>query len=480
MELREKIVLSAGALIGVPTTLQQQAKLRNSYGWLTGNDYKQKVLGNIEDAIAKPEDFLGFNFRHISACIVGGGSWKATEFTEEVLRAALPMFSKKPSYVNHEMENVNNIIGYTGDLKWIPKRKVNGQDIPGGVEGPIFIDGKLHTDLCRQLSSPVPQIQSVSITVDFLWKPSHEFKNSSNEFDEYLFRSQVGQIVNGTMVRKIVTKIIEVYETSLVWLGADPFAKILDSDGNPFNIEKSAVVAKAEYDKDPLVKFNKEKGIYFVMDNTLSENSLHLRQEFSASFSKAENSHSQTNQQPKMSVIKFLAEKLNITEDEVTVDKLGGYGFVATTELQKLKDDAAKLPDLNKKVTDVTAERDGFKTELDTTKAELEKSKPLAEYATSLVDAKRKEVTRLYKLSLKGKAVGDDDATVKLIAGADAKALDGMLESYGGKVNQEFGAKCAECGSDQVSFRSSENTEEGDEEKKPTRTGGRLSSITRM
>jgi len=218
-------------LLFAPTTPEEAKKVRSyyskdstSFGWMSP-DYRQVILANdnIANAIAKPEDFIAFPFRHLSATIVGGGSWKATEFSEKVLKAAADKFSFNPVFVNHEMETSNQV-ATNGQIKFVSK----SGDVPGGLEGPIWVDGLLHPDITRKLTSfPVPTIQSVSVTITYNWEPSHEFTDTDNNVDDWEFEKHIGSIVEGSMVRRIATLIIDSFETSFVWLGSDPFAKIV-------------------------------------------------------------------------------------------------------------------------------------------------------------------------------------------------------------------------------------------------------------
>ena len=62
-------------------------------------------------------------------------------------------------------------------------------------------------------------LTSVSVTVDFEWSQSHP------DMDYWEFYDKLGQEVDGEMVRVLVDRINAYYETSLVWQGADQWAK---------------------------------------------------------------------------------------------------------------------------------------------------------------------------------------------------------------------------------------------------------------
>ena len=451
-----------------PRTEEERKKSVKQFSW-SGEDYRQNVVSSsAEDAVAKPEDFLPFYFRHLSSTIVGAYSWKATEFTDAVLKKAASMLSKKPVYVNHELE-VGNIVGVNGDIKFVPASKSkDGTVIPGGLEGAIWIDAKLHTDLCRKLTAfPVPHIQSVSVTVSYNWEPSHEFKNREGEVDDWEFEYQIGNIVEGKMVRRIVTEIVDFYETSLVYLGADPFAKILDENGKPINVEKSAVVGTKEFKKDPLVELYKKANVMYVKDDGLeTKNVLHLRESIVSGFSKTgklPEGKTQTEKETNMekALAQALAKKLGKTEEEITPEMLEGYSIVKKEELTSLNAEkqAREKADGELATAKVTLEKFEAICKADELEAFGKEVAPgevrsMAKLGAEVVKAKREEVVRLYKLSVgEGK---EDAAVIGTLEKAEGAALDGFLKQYGSSVTEQFGGKCEACGSEKISYRKSE------------------------
>jgi len=261
MKRKGKVTLfnTANNILYAPQFIAKATGKKMNFSW-DNEDYRQAiVVPGLENAIAKPEDFIAFPFRHLSATIVGAWSWKATEFTEAVLKAAVPLLKHKPACVNHNLE-ISNIIGLNGEAVWSPAFKQNGITIPGGIDAPIWVDGKMHQDITRKLSGfPVPHIQSVSVTVVYEWEPSHTFVNREGDEDEWMFESRIGTMVDGSMVRRIATKIEDFYETSLVFLGADPFAKIFNDKGELINVEKSGIVGKQNFNKEPDATLNHYK-----------------------------------------------------------------------------------------------------------------------------------------------------------------------------------------------------------------------------
>ncbi len=444
---------------------------KHIFSW-DNEDYRQNVVNpNIEDAIPKEEDFLPFTFRHLSATIVGGGTWKATEFPEKVLKAGHKMLSNKPVFVNHNME-VSNIVGGIGQTKWTPAfTAADGTKVPAGIDGPIWIDGKLHPDLCRKMQAfPVPHIQSVSVTVVFEWEPSHVFENREGDEDMWLFEMRIGQMVDGEMVRRVATKIIEFYETSLVWLGADPFAKILDNEGNPLNIEKSAIVGMEKFDKDPLAEIYKKDSKYFIKESCISNgNKLDLVKRMfkkntetgkSTLSNNKENNNTETfNSNTDMEkIIQILAQRLNKKPEEITEDLIAGFVLVPNdehTSLTKLQKEVGTIEGYQA----VISERDKFKQDLEAANGTIKSNEPLVKFANSTLEARKENAIKLYRLTLKD-GESEDEAAVKVIERAvdekDFGTLESLTKQYGGQAFDTLGGKCLECGSTQVDFRDSE------------------------
>lgn len=486
------LISGANNLIFSARSKEEAAKVKSDFGWM-GEDYRQAIVGSaIEDAIPKEEDFLPFIFRHITATTVGAGTWKATTFNEKVIKAARKLLEFKPAFVNHTLE-IGNVIGVVGNAKFTPKFKAkDGTLVPGGLDAPIWIDAKLHADLCRKLQAfPVPHIQSVSITVTYEWEPSHVFTDSSGNDDDWEFERKIGHIIDDEMVTRIVTKIIDIFESSLVWLGADPFAKILDENGDPLNIEKSAIVGMSAFDKDPLIEMYKDNNRYFIADNSFKkENSIYLREHITRNFEKSGKSTPRLTTKKtniKMeAVIQYLSEFLGKPEDEITVDLIKGHLIKDKTEFNKLKAEAGKVEQLtadkNTAEESLTAETTAKETaegqvadfekimphkDLEEFEVPLESVADFAKVAMTNLEDNRKEVLRQYKLTVEeGK---ENEAIVGVIKKATSEEIVGLAEQYGAKLlDGTFSATCTECGNgDNITYRSSQSEGEADEPSEP-------------
>ncbi len=211
------------------------------------------VPANVE---IKPEEFLLAPFRLLSATIVGAGTWKATDFSDErVLRRSLPLLAKKPVYRNHWMDP-DSWAGIIQELSWTPAFMQNGKRIPSGIDGLLAIDtvGEDNAQLARGILTGA--VRSNSVTIEFDWVPSHEFE------DDWTFERQIGTMVDGRMVTRVVTNIIDYHETSIVGLGADPYAKSIDANGELTDIDLGGSqwqeISNSDDSDEKLASFQKE------------------------------------------------------------------------------------------------------------------------------------------------------------------------------------------------------------------------------
>lgn len=452
-------------------------QMRSQFGLFGGDNYRQNLVNpNLQDAIPKEEDFLPFWFRHISATIVGGYTWKATDFPEKVLKKSTPLLKLKPVFVNHDLQ-VSNIVAGIGETKWTPGFKSSdGIQVPPGIDAPIWVDGRLHPDICRKLAAyPVPHIQSVSVTVTYEWEPSHVFEDRDGNEDAWLFENRIGQMVNNEMVRRIATEIVEYYETSLVWSGADPFAKILNQKGEPINIEKSAIIGMQKFSDDPLTDLYKEQNRYFVNDSCFSiVKKIDLQREVIGKIIKTENfsrvpqtKNSNSNNSKMDELTTFIAQLLSVKPEEVTTEMLKEYSLVKTTDhnsllnLQKTVGDIASYNTLKAEKDTATKAVETLTAEKETLTAEKTQNEPLVAFAKEKLKASKDEALRLLKLSKAGQE--PDASIVSLIDRAekeqDFKTLNGLIIQYGGKALETFEGKCTECGSEKITFRSSKQTD---------------------
>lgn len=441
------------------------------------------------DVVPKPEDFIDVPFRLLSAAIVGAGTWKATDFRDTaILKESRDMLLEKPVYFDHDTDLLN-WVGITKSVKWTEAfTNKDGVPVPAGIDGVLAIDAKVNPKIARGVLSGI--IFSNSVTVIFDWKPSHTFES------EEKFYNQIGEMhADGQMVRRVVTKIYDYYETSLVWLGADPFSKLIDKDGNLKHIDTSSI----QYNKvDATTKDKYEKEFAYSIPCGIDKNVLAL--------SKRTEKNNQNHNIMKPEVLIQLAAMLGVKAEDITVESLSklktadtaaeathtanaaiaasfqtaitefatenkldastlepkaflaSHKFVAADKIAPMTEALTKVTALEAEKTTLTGEVATLKTEVATLGKE-------AKIGKDFVQMKKDETIRLYKVVA---GENSDEAVINLIKGAEPDALEGLLKQYAKDATGKFSASCKKCNSTEFEFRSSlvtkvEEVEEGAE-----------------
>lgn len=455
-----------------------------------GNDPKFYDANTVDDITPKPEDFIEQPFRLLSATVVGGGTWKATDFSDErVLRGSMSKLDGVPLYKEHETD-LDNWVGLVNGVKWAKGFTDSaGLEIPAGIDGIVAIDKVTNPKVARGVLAGA--IHSNSVTVDFDWEMSHTFEN---EFD---FFNRIGEIgSDGKMIRRIVVAINDYHESSLVWLGADPFAKAINADGDHKMVDIASVYSFTKQ------AFTKQSKIYKSTDDAKPDNLADVRS-MSINFAVDKNVLSLAKKRVDFNknntkMNKFLAafilafgKDLGIAEGETpTDDQMEGFvkklSFnspdVEALNTQNATDaglfkqlalSAFKATEGNEEATEVdlasftkdhkfvdSAKYDAVLA----SEVQLKADKKVLEDANLALEAdakvgkdylklKREEAIRLYKV-----AVGQDNADAAVVAMFDKagdKAVDGLLKQYAKNATTKFSGTCADCGSGNFSFRSS-------------------------
>lgn len=420
----------------------------------------------------KPEDFVSVPFRLLSATTVAAGSWRATDFSDEaVLKESAPLLDKKPLYTEHNTI-LSNWIGVVNAPQWSSERiATDGSKIPAGIDGIVSIDAKMNPRIARGVL--LGGIFSNSVTVVFDWKPSHEYEKA------WQFYEKVGTMHgDGTMVRRIVTKIHDYYESSLVWLGADPYAKMIDDEGNLVNVDKTNVYQKSFSLESEEVKNSTQTSKSFSIASALDKNVLNLSLQ-NAHLANSGNVNENITIMKKELLSMLLATIGIANVEELTEAHIANLQVKPTekelSEIASAQNLSKQVVSLMKSVDEKAENFEQFAkehsfakneqlTKLKTLQAqydELAKEntnlKATASLGSKVLESQRKEVERLYGVTVGGKT---NEAVLRLIAKADLEELQAMAEQYGGKAVTEFGGSCKSCGSKEISFQSSVSGQE--------------------
>lgn len=408
---------------------------------------KEKFLQDVAvDVEPKLDDYAYVPFRHISKTIVGADSYKATDFSVgNVLKDSVKMMDGINAYTNH-FAYVGNQIGKVLNPEWGNSfTNAKGEKVPAGINAPFVIDKVLHPKLVRELNSLVGSpVDSASVTVGFTWEASHEFER------DYDFFYHLGEMIEGSMVRRIATSVVGYDESSLVWSGADPYAKILSK---PTAVEREMATASNKFSKCPeLAQYDSGRRFY-IFD---SENEVKISQFEQASLSFTKNSPiNKSNSMKKL--VQLVALSLGIAAD--AVEKMGDeeleqkLAILKKEEFTALKSTDEKVKQLQTQVTELTQAKTTLeedKVTLTSEKAALEAD---AKVGKTVLTRTKESAKKLYNTFTNGKP--DEKIVQELEAATDVESLEAKVKLFGGKAYQAFGAKCGSCGSTDVTMRSS-------------------------
>ncbi len=483
-----------GVAYKTPQSSEEHKAILSSYGYGNNANTYYPTIDSAKDIIPKAEDFIQAQWRLLTASVVGAYSWKATDFSNEaVLKQSVKLLDNKPIYRNHATSDIDNWVGVVNSPKWSPATlDSEGNKVPAGINAILNIDAKANPRIARGVLSNI--ITSNSVTVLFDWIPSHEFE------DDWEFERAVGKMIDGEMVRRVVTKIYDYFETSLVYMGADPYAKKIDEDGNLVNIDITGIHGKDEaipvkadngFEKEPEAtkeNYNKNKSYHIVaplskcLDNKCylkTSNMDELIKELRLKLGLAKDAEVTTEMIANMIVLSKEEDNSHKNSikvyEELTkgIENISEYSFVKKSELvdkkevekltKEVEESKGLVTSLTKEKETLAAELTDEKTKVDELTKEKETLVKFANIGKDYIKRQKDEAINLYKTSVDGKA---DDAVIGLFNKATQEELTGLIKQYTKGVTEKFGGKCADCGSDNFEFRSTfvqedEKTENG-------------------
>lgn len=151
-----------------------------------------------------------------------------------VLEAAVDMLKGKTIYANHDFRDIDNWRGVIADAFWDKEGKDAG-NVPG-INVTTKVDAFLNYRTACGLMMTPPAINSASVTVVSEVEFSHLDLVKNGTFWEHFLEE-----VDGEIVRLIVTKVVEFWEMSFVFMGEDRLAKNLPSDTGNENLQAEEV-----------------------------------------------------------------------------------------------------------------------------------------------------------------------------------------------------------------------------------------------
>lgn len=223
-------VLDKPATVKMKPQSAEASQFRNS--WYDGAPAATEEISTLpaSEILPREEDLYFLTMRAISQKVIEG-YW--IDYSRPgVLEASVPLLNQQRICVDHCWWKAESAIGAVTSSMWDAQGQ-NSNGVPG-INIRFFVDSKIAPGIVRRLAYPVPAIHSGSVTVGFAWEPSHP-----RLLEEDKFWWMLGEEVEGSIVRLVVTEIFFYREFSLVYEGADSDAKRLpDEDGEPEELKR--------------------------------------------------------------------------------------------------------------------------------------------------------------------------------------------------------------------------------------------------
>lgn len=213
MKLTMNLTLSGGRVVQLSRD-QQQSFVKSLGAEVTNmSDEDLKAYMQPQDS-----DYIYVPVRMLSAAEVQNATVNFGHNDGQALKDAVQLFNDLVVLKDHRF-TVDNWVGRTEGCFWDDTT----QGAPAGVTGILKLDTKADPKACRGVVSGA--LDSVSVTISFEYEKSHP------KMSDMDFYCRMGEVVDGKTVQALVTKVNRVYETSLVWQGADQYAKTVRENG---------------------------------------------------------------------------------------------------------------------------------------------------------------------------------------------------------------------------------------------------------
>lgn len=367
---------------------------------------KKSALAEPEDSETQPalptdltpleEDFVVVTYRALTAAVIED---RALDFSDEkMLKRGVPLLKGQTVYKDHET-SVDNWVGTVQSTTWDSAT----EGLPPGINAELRLDAVKDPMAIRGVLQGA--IHSASVTVEFLWEPSHPDLMTNGHFWEYL-----GNEYEGQPVRIIVTEIQRFLEISLVWQGADQYAKQISQDGTPLNT------------------FSLQLG-----EQKFEENKMKIFEKLS----------------------KLLGGAVNEDNIEQSID-----AFAESRAKDRESAASSGMADLQKNLEKVSAELAEIKKMQEANLQKIKDLTPQAELGSKYLADERAEAERLCKFA-KGEKVSE--AILQTLREGSLGVVQAWKEEFQKECDQKYPHKCASCGGKSISRQSSKNLSESED-----------------
>ncbi len=182
-------------------------------------------LANAAEVTPQASDFMRVRFRALSAAVTRPSmEGLVVDFSAPgLLEAATALLYSVPVHKNHWAWDVEDFIGVVSQSEF----DATGTDVEGvpGINVRLEVDKRLAPRIARGLLMKPSPINAVSVKVFFKFDYSHV-----HLVEQGMFWRMMGEEVDGSIVRLIVTEIVRFGELSFVGTGADIYNRRLPDD----------------------------------------------------------------------------------------------------------------------------------------------------------------------------------------------------------------------------------------------------------
>ncbi len=232
--------------------------------------------GGLDDLAPREGDQVPFTFRLLSAAYLGTGGYHLDFSREGVLERALTLFlgpeaegsARKDSLVvvrDHSF-NIEDRIGLVCNARWSPADPEQGLAYPG-IDAELHINWKLAEEVVRRLLHDPPLLDACSVSLGFGWEKSHP------NLEDQQFWMHLGEELDGSPVRVVVTEILSVEHVGLVFAGADTSAKRTEPSAKrraTADPESAEATMTASLSNRPADKTSTKEGDPFMEKKTIT------------------------------------------------------------------------------------------------------------------------------------------------------------------------------------------------------------------
>jgi hypothetical protein len=356
-------------------------------------------------------DYIHVPIRALTATSVQGGIIDFGYNKGKALKEAVPMFNGLTVFKDHEW-SVDKWLGLTSGAYWDEITP----GAPPGVNMMLDVDSVADPKAARGLLTGA--LNSGSVTIKFDYEQSHPDLSK----DDFLM--QLGDTVNGQVVRALVTKVTRLMEYSVVWQGADHFAKVIGDDGKIHTPGQSSNSLSLNPSQENPEMDLKQLCVLLGLTN-LGDNVT-------------------------LDAVGAAVKSQNITATalaEAVTAKTTAEASLATAQTE-LSAEKTKVTELTESVNKLTTDLAASTTQATTLQNKVKELTTLAEVGTTFLATTRTEALRLYNLVENDKG---SDSMRALIQGSDLSVAQSFVTSYKDRAEQVAPLKCTACGSTQLS-----------------------------